>query len=80
MEGDATLAVSLAPPLPTTHTRTRVVARARAFPMRKPTVLLRDRSPVQVSTMSPMPPRPSMVRGWAPRALAMVVISDRPVA
>jgi hypothetical protein len=49
------------------------------LPIRSPTVRLRDRSPVQVSTRSPMPPRPSIVSGCAPSAVASVVTSARPV-
>ena len=35
-------------------------------------------APVQVRTRSPMPARPPMVSGWAPRATASRVISLRP--
>lgn len=40
------------------------------LPRRTPTVRLRDRSPVHVSTMSPMPDRPAKVSGLAPAATA----------
>src|SRR5712692_7595383 len=42
----------------------------RPFPSSTPTVRLRERPPVQVSTRSPIPARPAMVSRFAPQATA----------
>ena len=51
----------------------RISASRIPCPSLKPTVRLRDRSPVQVSTRSPMPARPAKVAGLGPHGLPQAV-------